>query len=71
MGLFWNGLGALSLGSQGQIAWGWLPMLLSGSVVGGYLGAHLAIAKGSRLVKRAFEALSLLMGASLLLKSLG
>ncbi|MEB3168860.1 MAG: sulfite exporter TauE/SafE family protein [Synechococcaceae cyanobacterium] len=71
VGLFWNGLGALSLGSQGQIAWGWLPMLLSGSVVGGYLGAHLAIAKGSRLVKRAFEALSLLMGASLLLKSLG
>jgi uncharacterized protein len=70
VGLFWNGAGAITLGSQGQIAWSWLPALLAGSIAGGYLGAHLAIAKGSRVVKRAFEVLSLLMGASLLLKSL-
>jgi uncharacterized membrane protein YfcA len=44
-------------------------MLLSGSIVGGYLGAHLAIARGNRVVKRAFEVLALLMGSSLLLKS--
>jgi uncharacterized membrane protein YfcA len=69
VGLFWNGAGALTLGSQGQIAWTWIPMLLAGSVVGGYLGAHLAIARGSRVVKRAFEVLALVMGASLLLKS--
>jgi uncharacterized membrane protein YfcA len=69
VGLFWNGAGALTLGSQGQIAWAWVPMLLAGSIAGGYLGAHLAIARGSRLVKRAFEILSLLMGSSLLLKS--
>lgn len=69
VGLFWNGAGALTLGSQGQIAWAWLPMLLAGSIAGGYLGAHLAIARGSRLVKRAFEILALLMGSSLLLKS--
>ena len=69
VGLFWNGAGALSLGVQGQIAWSWVPMLLAGSIAGGYLGAHLAIAKGSQLVKRAFEVLALLMGASLLIKS--
>lgn len=69
VGLFWNGAGAITLGSQGQIAWSWLPMLLAGSITGGYLGAHLAIVKGSRLVKRAFEVLSLLMGLSLLIKS--
>ena len=69
VGLFWNGAGALTLGSQGQIAWGWVPMLLAGSIAGGYLGAHLAIARGNRLVKRCFEILSLLMGSSLLLKS--
>jgi hypothetical protein len=69
VGLFWNGAGALTLGMQGQIAWGWVPMLLAGSIAGGYLGAHLAIARGSRVVKRAFEVLSLLMGASLLVKS--
>jgi uncharacterized membrane protein YfcA len=69
VGLFWNGAGALTLGSRGQIAWPWVPMLLAGSIAGGYLGAHLALARGSRVVKRAFEALALLMGSSLLLKS--
>jgi uncharacterized membrane protein YfcA len=69
VGLFWNGAGAITLGQQGQIAWSWLPMLLAGSIAGGYLGAHLAIAKGSQLVKRAFEVLALLMGSSLLIKS--
>lgn len=69
VGLFWNGAGAITLGQQGQIAWVWLPMLLAGSIAGGYLGAHLAIAKGSQLVKRAFEVLALLMGSSLLWKS--
>ncbi len=70
VGLFWNATGAITLGVQGQIAWTWLPMLLAGSVAGGYLGAHLAIAKGNRVVKRCFEALSLLMGLSLLAKAL-
>ena len=70
VGLFWNGTGALTLGWSGQIAWRWLPMLLLGSSVGGYLGAHLALAKGSAVVKRCFEILCLLMGASLLFKSL-
>jgi hypothetical protein len=69
VGLFWNATGAVTLGVQGQIAWHWLPMLLAGSVVGGYLGAHLAIAKGSKVVKRAFEILSLAMGISLLYKT--
>ncbi|MFN9630670.1 MAG: sulfite exporter TauE/SafE family protein [Cyanobacteriota bacterium] len=69
VGLFWNGAGAFTLGRQGQIAWDWLPMLLAGSIAGGYLGAHLAIAKGSQVVKRAFEVLALLMGSSLVWKS--
>lgn len=69
VGLFWNGAGAFTLGRQGQIAWDWLPMLLAGSITGGYLGAHLAIAKGSQVVKRAFEVLALLMGSSLVWKS--
>ncbi|MGA1303738.1 MAG: sulfite exporter TauE/SafE family protein [Cyanobium sp.] len=69
VGLFWNGTGAITLGQQGKIAWAWMPMLLAGSITGGYLGAHLAIAKGSQLVKRSFEVLALLMGSSLLIKS--
>ena len=51
VGLFWNAAGAITLGTQGQIAWLWLPALLAGSVAGGYLGAHLAIAKGNRFIR--------------------
>ncbi len=67
VGVFWNGTGALMLGYLSQIRWDWLPALLAGSLLGGYLGAHLAIVKGNRLIKRAFEALTLLIGLKLIL----
>ncbi len=66
VGLFWNGTGALVLGLQGEIRWHWLPALLVGSLLGGYLGAHLAMIKGNRLVKRCFEMVTLLLGLKLL-----
>lgn len=67
VGLFWNGAGAITLGLLGEIYWLWLPALLLGSVIGGYLGAHLAIVKGNRVIKRAFEAVTLLIGLKLIL----
>jgi uncharacterized membrane protein YfcA len=67
VGLFWNGTGALTLGLLGSIHWPWLPVLIAGSLLGGYLGAHLAIAKGNQLIKRGFEAVTLLVGAKLIL----
>ncbi|WJW75770.1 sulfite exporter TauE/SafE family protein [Thiohalobacter sp. IOR34] len=67
VGLFWNGTGALTLGLLSQIHWPWLPALLLGSLLGGYLGAHLAIAKGNRWIKRAFEVITLLVGVRLIL----
>ena len=70
VGLAWNGTGALVLGFSGEIRWSWVPALVVGSLIGGYVGAHLSLEKGSRLVKRAFELLSLLMGVSLLIRSL-
>ena len=69
VGLCWNGTGALVLGLRGEIQWRWLPMLILGSFAGGYSGAHLSLSKGSRFVKRAFEILSLLLGASLIFRS--
>jgi len=68
VGLFWNGAGALTLGLQGQIEWSWLPALIVGSLIGGYLGAHLAIVKGNQLVKRSFEVITILVGLALILK---
>ena len=58
------------LGISGEIRWDWLPALIAGSLIGGYLGAHLSLKRGSRMVKRAFELLALLMGVSLLIRSL-
>ncbi len=67
VGLFWNGTGALTLGMLGDIKWSWLPALLAGSLLGGYGGAHLAISKGNRWIKRAFEVISILVGIKLIL----
>ena len=67
VGMFWNGTGALTLGMLAQIQWDWLPALLLGSLLGGYLGAHYAIMKGNRLIKRTFEVVTLLVGIKLMM----
>jgi uncharacterized membrane protein YfcA len=67
VGVFWNASGALTLGILGDIYWAWIPILLIGSLIGGYLGAHLSIAKGNRWIKRGFEVVTLLIGAKLVI----
>ena len=67
VGVFWNGTGALTLGMLAEIRWPWLPALLLGSLLGGYLGAHLAIKSGNRWIKRAFEVVTLLVGVKLVI----
>jgi uncharacterized membrane protein YfcA len=66
VGVFWNGSGALALGILGEVQWNWLPALLAGSLLGGFAGAHLAILKGNRWIKRAFEVVTLLVGLKLI-----
>lgn len=66
-GLVWNGTGALVLGMIGTVAWGWMPALLTGAIIGGYLGSHLAIRKGNTWIKRAFEVVTILIGLKLIL----
>jgi uncharacterized membrane protein YfcA len=66
VGIAWNGAGALTLGIIGEVRWDWLPVLLLGSLIGGYAGAHLAILKGNRWIKRAFEIITLLVGLKLI-----
>ena len=67
VGVFWNGSGAITLGILGEIKWEWLPVLILGSLLGGYAGAHLAITKGNKLIKRGFEAVTILVGTKLII----
>ena len=66
VGVVWNGTGAFTLGMLAEVRWSWLAALLLGSLLGGYLGAHLAIKSGNRWIKRAFEAVTLLVGLKLI-----
>ena len=66
VGLFWNGTGALTLGLLTTIEWSWLPALLLGSLFGGYIGAHLAIAKGNKWIKRVYEFITVSVGLKLI-----
>ena len=68
VGIFWNGIGALSLGLAGNIIWSYIPILLLGSLLGGFFGAYFSIIKGSRFIKVFFELVSFSVGISLLLK---
>ncbi len=67
VGIFWNGAGALALGISGEIRWNWVPMLVAGSLLGGYLGAHMAIMYGNKWIKRVFEVVSILVGVKLII----
>ncbi len=65
--LVWNATGALTLGSFDEVRWLWLSGLLVGALAGGYVGAHFAVARGNRWVKRLFEVLTIGVGPRLLL----
>lgn len=67
VGLGWNASGALTMTWFAEVKWDWLPALLCGSFVGGYLGAHSSIMIGSIWLKRCYELITLLVAAKLLL----
>ncbi|EOD77810.1 permease [Grimontia sp. AD028] len=67
VGIFWNGLGAATLAIAGaEIYWPWIPALLVGSILGGYLGAYLADKYSNKMIKIAFELLTFAVGIKLL-----
>lgn len=67
VGLFWNASGALTMSFIGQIQWDWLPALILGSLLGGFVGAHMALKLGSVWIKRAYEIITLLVGIRLII----
>ena len=67
VGLFWNASGAITMGIIAHIHWAWLPTLIMGSLLGGFLGAHMAISMGSKWIKRAYEVVTIVVGFKLLI----
>lgn len=67
VGLGWNGAGAVTMGSVAEVQWSWIPALLLGSVIGGYLGAHTSIKSGNLTIKRLYETITALAGIKLLI----
>ena len=70
VGIFWNALGAIFLGRIGSVPYNLLVLLIIGSFAGGFFGAHLSKLKGNKIVKKTFTLVSLLVGSSLLIKSI-
>jgi uncharacterized protein len=69
-GVFWNGCGAAVVALLGSVAWHWLPPLLLGSLLGGYLGTRLGQIKGNRWIKIAFEWTTFAVGCKLIWSAL-
>ena len=70
MGIFWNFTGAIFLSRIGSVHANILILLLTGSFLGGFFGAHLSRLKGNKLVKKTFAIVCLLVGVSLVSKSI-
>ena len=70
VGIFWNAIGAFFLSRIGSLPINLLVILILGSFTGGYLGAHLSKLKGNKLIKKIFTVVCLLVGLSLLIKSI-
>ena len=70
VGIFWNFTGAIFLSKIGSVPSNLLIILIIGSFAGGYFGAHLSKLKGNIVIKKCFTTVCLLVGISLLIKSI-
>ena len=70
VGIFWNFVGALFLARIGSVPFNLLIVLIIGSFTGGFFGAHLSKLNGNILIKKTFITVCILVGISLLFKSI-
>ena len=70
VGIFWNFVGAVFLARIGSVPSNVLIVLIIGSFAGGYFGAHLSKLNGNKLIKKTFIIVCMLVGISLLIKSI-
>ncbi len=70
VGIFWNFTGSVFLSKIGSVPSNILILLIIGSFTGGYFGAHLSKLNGNILIKKTFITVCILVGISLLIKSI-
>ena len=70
VGVFWNFVGAVFLARIGSVPLNLLIVLIIGSFTGGFFGAHLSKLNGNILIKKTFITVCILVGISLLIKSI-
>ncbi len=70
VGIFWNFIGAVFLTKIGSVPSDILILLIIGSFTGGFFGAHLSKSNGNTLIKKTFTTVCILVGISLLIKSI-
>jgi len=70
VGIFWNFIGAVFLTRIGSVPSNILLVLIIGSFTGGFFGAHLSKLTGNILIKKTFITVCILVGISLLIKSI-
>ena len=68
VGIFWNAAGAIALSKIGSLPLNILSILILGSFLGGFCGAHLSNLKGNKFIKKLFTCLCFLIGLTLILK---
>ena len=66
VGFFYNAIGALTLGMLTYINWEILPVLLLGSLMGGYFGAKISLSKSNRTIKVVYQFVTISVGISLI-----
>ncbi len=66
VGLGWNGSGAVTMSAMADVQWSWVPALVLGSLVGGYLGAHTSVSAGNLTIKRLYELVTVIVAVKLL-----
>ena len=68
VGIFWNAAGAIALSKIGSLPLNIISILILGSFLGGFSGAHLSNLKGNKFIKKLFTLLCFLIGISLIFK---
>ena len=66
VGFFYNSIGAIMLGMLTEINWSILPVLFTGSLIGGYFGARLSLSKSNRTIKVIYQIVTISVGISLI-----